>query len=502
MTPAEAWTQRSTGPAPSTGGGWAARTKYAPQDFVTLLWRERWLMLAVFATIFVLGVGFAATLKTSYSAHSSVLVGLGQEYVYEPRAGDAARGAVPDSDMVIQSEAEILSSDELKQRVIARIGLKTLYPALATAAGKGPAERAKAQAAAVKAIGEKLGVDTAPSAPVIRVSFQHANAAVAAKVVNTLLEEYLIYRRGILQSGSGPVIDAQRKLFEAKLATVDGAYQALLSENGIGDFDGEKTSLTQVQVQLEQQQYSTESQLREAQGQLVSLNSQIGQISPETDVYRDRNLAGDNRLVELKVERENLLSRYKPDSDPVRQKSAEIAQIEAALASGRTQGDTARRVGANPVYQTVQTQRVDAQTRVSALQQTLAAVRGQLAEVTRRQQALARLDPQFQGLSRDRAILQDNVKDFSIREQQGQAARAIADKGADNIRIVERAAPPSAGKSLKKPVAILALLFAGFSALCAGLLHMFLRPGIPTPSAAGRTLGLPVLGYAPLKRAA
>ena len=35
MTPAEAWTLRSQGPAPTTGGGWAARTKYAPQDFVT-----------------------------------------------------------------------------------------------------------------------------------------------------------------------------------------------------------------------------------------------------------------------------------------------------------------------------------------------------------------------------------------------------------------------------------------------------------------------------------
>ena len=33
-----------------------------------------------------------------------------------------------------------------------------------------------------------------------------------------------------------------------------------------------------------------------------------------------------------------------------------------------------------------------------------------------------------------------------------------------------------------------------------GLLNMFMRPGLSTPTSAGRTLGLPVLGTAGLKR--
>ncbi|CAN5273764.1 GumC family protein [soil metagenome] len=495
MTTADAWTGQPiatpSGPSPM----WGVRTRYAPQDFVTLLWRERWLMIFVFLVIFLAGLAFAFTLKTSYSAHSSLLIGLGQEYVYEPRAGDAARGAVPEANQVIQSEAEILGSDQLKDRVIDRIGLKTLYPALAAKGSPGDGK-----AAALKAMRSKLAIETAPDTSVVRVTFEHPDREMAAKVVNTLLEEYLIYRRTVLQPVDGPMIQAQRQAFEAKLADTNAAYQTFLADAGVGDFDGEKASLTQLQAQLEQQRFSTESQLRESQGQLGSLNSQISQVAPETDVYRDRNLQGDQKLVELKVQLEDLMGRYQPTSDPVRQKKAEIAQMEAALASGRTQGDSARRVGANPVYQTVQTQRIDASTRVAALQQTLAAVRSQLAEVTRRQMQLASLEPRYQSLSRDRTILQDNVRDFSVREQQSDAAKAIADHGADNIRIVERAMPASQGKSLKKPVATLAILFAGFSALCAGLLHMYLRPGIPTPSAAGRTLDLPVLGYARLRR--
>jgi len=67
--------------------GWASRPRYAPSDFITLLWRERWLMLGVFLVILALGVVFAMTLKKAYSAESSILIQLGQEYVYEPRAG-------------------------------------------------------------------------------------------------------------------------------------------------------------------------------------------------------------------------------------------------------------------------------------------------------------------------------------------------------------------------------------------------------------------------------
>ena len=64
---------------------------------------------------------------------------------------------------------------------------------------------------------------------------------------------------------------------------------------------------------------------------------------------------------------------------------------------------------------------------------------------------------------------------------------------------VSTARAPARGSSLKKPVLVLALLFAGFTALCAGLLRMFLRPGLLTPASASRTLDLPVLGVAPLK---
>ena len=167
-------------------------------------------MIAIFAIICVLGVAAAMTMKTSYEANSSVLVRLGQEYVYEPRAGDAARGAVPDSDQVIQSETEILGAAALKQRVIDRLGLARIYPKMAEKYAAGtPDEKKLIMGQAIRAMDQATKIETAPDTPIIRLSFKNDDPQVAALVLNTLLEEYLIYRRAVLIDPTSPVLEQQ-----------------------------------------------------------------------------------------------------------------------------------------------------------------------------------------------------------------------------------------------------------------------------------------------------
>lgn len=69
------------------------------------------------------------------------------------------------------------------------------------------------------------------------------------------------------------------------------------------------------------------------------------------------------------------------------------------------------------------------------------------------------------------------------------------------MRVVERAYTPTKGKSLRKAVLALGVLFGAFTAVCAALVRILLRRGFVTPEATARTLDLPVLATAPLKRA-
>ena len=110
------------------GGEWAARPRYTPTDVGSLLWRDRRLMIVVFAVLLAIGLGVALTMKTRYPAHASLLVRLGPEYVYQPNVGDAARGAIPTNDQLVQSEVEILNSQELRRRVIDELGMAEVAP--------------------------------------------------------------------------------------------------------------------------------------------------------------------------------------------------------------------------------------------------------------------------------------------------------------------------------------------------------------------------------------
>jgi uncharacterized protein involved in exopolysaccharide biosynthesis len=384
--------------------------------------------------------------------------------------------------------------------VIRQIGLGRIYPRLAEKyAGASPADKAVIMAKAVEEMGRNMSVGSAPDNPVVRVIFEHDDAVMAARVVNTLLEEYLVYRRSVLIKPASPGFERQRVLFEDQLEQADAAYQDFLSTNDIGDFQAQKTALTQLIGQIEAQRAAAEVQLKDRQARLGMLDQQLAQIPAETGLYYDIDPTAGQKLAALKVQREDLLSRYLPTSETVREVEAQIAQMESAMASGRTAGEAGRRIGVNPVHQTLQTERIQTAAEVAALQQSLAAYEGQSLKATDQLQRLAALEPEFQALSMDRDVLQSSVRDFTVKERQDEAARQIASESNDNIRIVDRATPATRGKSLRKPVVALAFLFGLFSALCAGLLRMFLRPGLPTRASAQRTLDLPVLGTATVK---
>jgi uncharacterized protein involved in exopolysaccharide biosynthesis len=490
MTTADAWNYAAPGSAYRPADGWGGRVRYAPSDFITLLFREFWIMAIVFVVIVAAGIAFALTLKSQYTAYSSVSIRIGQEYVYQPRSGDAGRGALPTIDDVVQTEINILTSRPVAERAIQEVGLAQLYPKLAASPDK-----QDAMDKALESVGKSFEAEAAPDTSILKVSFKNENREVAARMLNAILDAYIV-RRGELLRPNTPAIEAQKAVTEAKLSDADKAFGNFLTFNNIGDFEAERDTLKQAQNSLEQQKLSAAASLKDRQGRLGILTTRLSGVQPEQVVSRDVNLQNQTGLNDLQAQRTKLLATYTPSSQAVRDIDQKIADTQSAIASRPISGDSARRLGPNPVYQTLQTDQINLTAEVSGLTSQLASLDAQIKDNTERQLRLAQIEPQFQMLARDRGILQDSAKEFAQREQESLSAQGIADKGSDNIRIVARASPPLQGTSLKKPVAVLALLLAGFTALCVGLLRVFLSPASMTPMSAGRSLDLPVLGSA------
>jgi uncharacterized protein involved in exopolysaccharide biosynthesis len=223
-----------------------------------MLWRERLLVLSVFAAFAVAGLLYVLTSKTVYPAEASLLVRPAQDQI---RRTGAAPWTVTDAQAATQSEVAILSSAPVKQRVIRRIGVTTLFPDL----GGGEAD-------AIAELTRNLNIQTTPGSPVIRLSYTHADPALAARVLNTLVEEYLIGRRPTLLTAAAPLATA-RKLFEYRLDQADEARRDFLSSNRVDDFAGEKASLGELRTTLERKRLDAQVRLQDRRGRLSALRT-------------------------------------------------------------------------------------------------------------------------------------------------------------------------------------------------------------------------------------
>jgi uncharacterized protein involved in exopolysaccharide biosynthesis len=502
MIAPSAWTARPSAPA-FTSDAAPSRRQFSTPEVLAGLWRERALMTIVFVVVMIVGVAFAFTLKTRYPAHASLLVRLGQEYVYEPRIGDAGRGAVPSTDQVIQSEVEILGSAGLHEQVVNAVGVGRLEPGLAGKfAAAGPAERAALTAQAVADLGLALKVESAPDDSIIRLTYSARDPDTATLVLSQLVQTYIAYRKQVLIDGAQPATADQRAILEQRLAQADNALQTFMADNQIGDFDAEKNALSTLRASLVDESYRVQARLSEIGGRLGEVDHQVATVAPQISLYKDANPAPNDKLLQLKLDRQDLLSRYKPDSQPVKDADRKIADLQAMIAAGQANSAGARREGPNPLYQAVETDKLQLTAEGASLRQRAAALTKQIGDVGQQQLRLLALEPRYEELLRDRDVLSDNVKSLASKAEEDEAAQAIAQKSNDNIRVVEPAVADVHGKSLRRPVLILSVLFAAFTALSAGLLATFMRGAPVDPAAVARDHDLPILATAPFKAGA
>jgi uncharacterized protein involved in exopolysaccharide biosynthesis len=209
----ETWTERAPAGAPERPAApprvGRARPRLGVADTLLHLWRAKWLMLLVFVPILLLGLAFMLLTPAKYTASTRLLVRLGAEYVFDPVVGDAAKGAFPQQQEVLQAEGELARSPVIAERVIKNVGLSRLYPKLAEAKlrsrnGNGYVVDEEA----LEAFAKNLDISSAPKSSILHMTFAHEDPELAAETLNRFVAEYLSYRQQVL-SGRGPVRTAR-----------------------------------------------------------------------------------------------------------------------------------------------------------------------------------------------------------------------------------------------------------------------------------------------------
>ncbi|MEO0465971.1 MAG: Wzz/FepE/Etk N-terminal domain-containing protein [Pseudomonadota bacterium] len=482
-------------PAPS-------RPRLGLVDIVVLLWRAKWLMGLVFLAISAVAIYGAMQLSTSYSASARLLVKLDDFYVYRPLAGGGAPGTALDQDQIIQAELEFLQSPTVFETVIDDIGFAAIYPDIeadrVAEIANDPTARREANdtsaAMAALQLQEDFGASAAPDNPILFTHFEHTDPAMAADLLNRILASYLQYRSDVLTDTSTDGFGLKRREFEAQLSLVQAEVAGFRAAHGVTDLPSERDSLRRrleaVQIDLT----NAKSNARALGTQLTAVRLQLNATPASMDLFTED--ASREALVALEIERQDLLSRYQPDSQPVININRQILQLQTFLERRETGAGIVRR-GPNPLFQDLEQRLAELEAQSLAANETVGALDREATRLSQRTAELAGLEPTWDGLMRRSSLAESNAIDYAARETEARNRADLAADIAGSVRVLEAARSPVEGSSLKAPVVAVGVVFAGFTALCLGLMFAVTRRGFATPTSAERTLGIPVLAALP-----
>lgn len=472
------------------------RPRLGALDLLLQLWRAKLLMTFVAILVFLPFFLFAMSMQTKYEASSGLLVSLGEELVYRPRVGSEAAGAIPEQELLNQAEIELLSSPVVADRVLDKFSIEAIYPEIAQerafiaadAPGRDPLVRMRQMAAS--AILDDFSAGAAPKSNVIRATFKHEDAELSAAILNEMVDTYMRYRKEVFASSRATSFSEQRSRFEVGLIDAQEDIRFFLEQNRIGDFTAERQAAQRLYTSVSEQLFAISARETAVQGQLATLTRQMDSTQPLVEMFVEDST--DQTLLDLKIEREQALSRYKPDSRTVQAIDKRIEQVESYLGTQPSSVGT-RRTGPNPIFQDMEQRRSGLEAEAQSLLNQRIELERQKQEATSRLRLFANLLPEWQELQRRRDLVERNLSSYAEREIESQTLSEIAQQESDNIRVIDRARVPLEGSSLKMPVIVFGFALALFTALIAGLLRATTRPSFSTAGSIERTTGIPVI---------
>ncbi|MEO1038233.1 MAG: Wzz/FepE/Etk N-terminal domain-containing protein [Pseudomonadota bacterium] len=438
-----------------------ARRELDVFDLAAIAWAQRVFIVLVFLALFIpMALGAYVALQPSYQASARLLILLDGE---DPTPGAAGAGEAFIVDQIVQSEIEILNSDVVRRLAIEMSG-------------------GVADSEAVELLGEGFSIERAPNSSVLITRYEAPAPDTAANALNAIIDAYLSYRRTLLVDDGAGVLVERVEAADRAAGQAEDALRAFLTANRLVDFDAEQEAAVTQVTQLQTQLLAAQASAAQARASADALSERLRAIPRTMELYVENDVTG--QLLTLQVRRRELLARYQADAPPVQAIDREIAALRAFIREGGAEGAGQRRVGVNPVYQELDSARLQQEAAISGANALTAALGEQLAAARREADRLRALAPEHQRLLREvtaRALAAERL----TQQSADASSRTVLDQSAaDAVRVMERAEPPAQASSMRRLGVMGAFVFAFGIAMLAGLLRGYVQlVRSPTPFA-------------------
>ncbi|HAA03493.1 MAG TPA: hypothetical protein DCE18_09000 [Syntrophobacteraceae bacterium] len=473
------------------------------RDILRILFKHKYKILMVFLLANIAAPLIYKIIPKVYEAEAFLMVKFGREYLYSAELSPQGQTSSPFArNEVMNSEIQILSSRDLKERVIATLGAQKLYPQVAKATSA-----TLAQKLALIAFDKSFEVTPVKSSSVIKASLKGQNPEVITQALNQLIYFYEEKRREVYKDPKSILfLEKQSAEYRQRLKKSEDELEVYKQQNQVYSLYEQRSALLQQRSALDTSLMANENQVKELRQKLASLEEQIKTIKETSTVSTDAagldSGSGESQLLSLRLKEQELLGKYTEENRLVQDLRKQIKVLEDHVAASKRTGSGGVRATKGEVYQEVQKDIIKTKAELSALEVTAVSLKKQVESLDKDVQSLDLLDKRLRELTRTVANDERNYQTVLQKLEEAQVFDEMDRQKMSSVSIVEPARVPLEPVSPKKglPVflAVGALLGLGAGLGLAYLLET-MGQTIATPEEAERHLALPVLVTIPFK---
>ncbi len=433
-----------------------------------------------------------AFMPSSYQATMKILVRNERVDPVVSSAPNANNQVLAVTDEDLNSEVELLTSEDVLQNVARKTGLIPGQSRMPW----GPHTYEQRVAMAVKGLRKALDAGPLPRTNLIEVKFASANPQLAADVLNNLgefyVEKHLEVRR---TSGQYDFFNQQADQYrqameaaEAKLGQADSVAPQLARDLTV-----------QKQKDFEATFQQTKAQIAETQHRIQILEQQKADTPARmtTQTRKSDNPALlqnlKSTLLTLELKRTELLMKYQPSYRPVQEVEKQIAETQAAIAAEENAPVREETTDQDPVHLWERSEIAKAQSDLVGLQARAMAMEQTIGAYNRNAQTLEKQSVEQQDLTRTAKTAEENYLLYMNKREEARITDALDRQRMLNIAIAEEAHVPATPVT---PAWLRLAMSLGLASLVSiGLVVMaeYFDPTFRTPAEVSRLLAMPVL---------
>ncbi len=481
------------------------------RDLMLALFYGRRRMLLIVAAVMAATIAIAFQVERKYEAKSSLLVLFGPEYSFRPAAGQQLSTAnVVEYEQVLQTEAEILSNDDLYRSVITEFGIERLYPQLLkppsglnkfiadaklyleglagdAATRSVPDQSANLLATATRLFAANLAIGVDRKSAVIRVSFKHPSATTAAEVLRVLETHYFALRGKLFDDLQASIVEAQENGVADQLGAADRVLATFKREHDIADFAERQKILLAQQGRLEDELKKTDSTVTGLQARVAALGQQLKLVSGQKGANANPNAAAAMQsAVDAFRRRENEAATTYRGSPAVDTARMEMLKSQAELGKLQTSNAFLTEQELNKAQADLRTNAASRDTIKAQLDSTNAELASIGADETRLHQ-----------LERARTVLEDQYRSVGKILDERRVVDAVNSHRRASVRVIEAPIVPTTPLPTRRLVLLAGTIVACILGFLSVLLPNLLWGGYVRLEALELDTGLTVLASLP-----